>query len=122
MFCTISGGGGGGAFAKPPPPQDVKPVTAATTTSRKTSSRSIMKASASTEGTLDTSGAELASGATTPAKKHRKQSSYKRSLSLNAKLHNNVKASSGSFADIALANYHSCEFIHTKSNTMAGSV
>ena len=114
MFCTISGGGGGGAFAKPPP-QDVKPVTAAAplTTTRKTS-RSIMKASASTEGTLDTSGAELASGATTPAKKHRKQSSYKRSLSLNAKLHNNVKASSGSFADIALANYHSCEFIHTK--------
>ena len=94
MFCTISGGGG--SFAKPDTAKPAAPV------SRKTS-RSIMKASASTEGTLDTSG-----DVATPAKKHRKQSNYKRSLSLNAKLHNNVKTS-GSFADIALANYHSCE-------------
>ena len=105
MFCTISGGGG--TFAKPPDDASRPAAAAAAQPASRKTSRSIMKASASTEGTLDTSG-EAGSSAT-PAKKHRKQSSYKRSLSLNAKLHNNVKTS-GSFADIALANYHSCEY------------
>ena len=67
-----------------------------------------MKSSASTEGTLDTAAGngDVASDDRPGLKKNKKQSTYTRSLSLNAKLHGSTKFT-GSFADIAIANYNS---------------
>jgi len=84
-------------------------------------SRLKMKSSSSTEtaAALDTTAAAMtaASGGLGGLKKNKKQSNYKRSLSLNAKLHSGLNKgnaasmsssspmSASSFADIAVANY-----------------
>ena len=72
--------------------------------------RSKFKASQSTDEVVIVEEPNLQSKkSTTSTVTAKRQSVYKRSQSLNAKMYANAKTS-GSFADIALANYHSCKF------------